>query len=123
MGALLGLVLRAALPEHHLSADSKDVVRLASGVMATISALVPGLLIASANSSFLTQGGEIQAMGVRVIPLDGVLALHGPETDHARDLLRRTLGAAVERIWHGDDPPTAPRRPFRPGTSTPRSRR
>ena len=31
-GALLGMLLRSRLPEHHLSAESKDVVKLAMGV-------------------------------------------------------------------------------------------
>ena len=51
-GALLGALLRVMLPEHHLSAESKDVEKLAMGLIATMSALVLGLLIASAKSSF-----------------------------------------------------------------------
>ena len=54
-GALLGALLRGMLPEHHLSAESKDVVKLAMGLIATMSALVLGLLIASAKSSFDAQ--------------------------------------------------------------------
>jgi fluoride ion exporter CrcB/FEX len=54
-GALLGALLRVMLPEHHLSAESKDVVKLAMGLIATMSALVLGLLIASAKSSFDAQ--------------------------------------------------------------------
>ena len=35
-GALLGLLLRAVLPEHHLRTESKDVVKLGMGLIATI---------------------------------------------------------------------------------------
>lgn len=108
-GALLGLALRSVLPEHHLGADSKEVVRLASGVTATVAALVLGLLVSSASGSFATQGREIQALGARIILLDDVLALYGPEAGRARDLLRRSVDAAVARIWHED----GPRQPFR----------
>ena len=55
-GALAGIALRAILPEHHLSSESKDVVKLSMGLVATMSALVLGLLVASAKSSYDTQG-------------------------------------------------------------------
>jgi hypothetical protein len=38
--ALLAVFVRSALPEHHLSADSKDVVKLGIALIATMSALV-----------------------------------------------------------------------------------
>ena len=59
-GALLGMLLRAVLPEPHLNADSKDVVRLGTGLLATLAALVIGLLIASAQSSFQTKSNQIK---------------------------------------------------------------
>ena len=51
-GALIGLRLRDILPEEHPSQDTKDVVKLGMGVVATMSALVLGLLIASAKESY-----------------------------------------------------------------------
>src|SRR5258706_12947387 len=51
-GVLLGMFLRNALPEHHLSSDAKDLVRLGTGLIGTIAALVLGLLIGSAKSSY-----------------------------------------------------------------------
>jgi len=44
-------VLRKKLPDDHLHEDSKDVIKLVMGLIATMAALVLGLLIASANSS------------------------------------------------------------------------
>ena len=58
-GALVGMFFRAVLPERHLSAESKDVVKLGMGLIATMSALVLSLLIASAKSSFDTQRSEL----------------------------------------------------------------
>jgi hypothetical protein len=90
-GALLGIALRAVLPQSELNADSKDVVKLGVGLIATMAALVLGLLIASAKSSFDTQNSELTEMASRVVLLDRVLAHYGPETKEARDELRSSV--------------------------------
>jgi hypothetical protein len=95
-GALIGVGLRRALPEHHLADDTKDVVRLGTGLIGTIAALVLGLLIASANSSFQTQSGHVQRMTADVILLDTLLAQYGPEAQPTRELLRRAVGVLSE---------------------------
>ncbi|HKM91530.1 MAG TPA: hypothetical protein VJX29_13025 [Candidatus Acidoferrales bacterium] len=98
-GALLGIALRAVLPEHHLSADSKDVVKLGMGLVATMAALVLGLLIASAKASYDTQNTEVTEISAKVILLDRLLAHYGPESQEARALLHGIVAAAVDRIW------------------------
>ena len=98
-GALLGVVLRLVLPAHHLSADSKDVIKLAMGLTATMAALVLALLIASAKSSYDAQRNELTQMSANIILLDRVLAHYGPETKEARDMLRHTVAAMIDRIW------------------------
>lgn len=90
-GALLGIALRAVLPQSELNADSKDVVKLGVGLIATMAALVLGLLIASAKSSFDMQNSELTEMASRVVLLDRVLAHYGPETKEARDELRSSV--------------------------------
>jgi hypothetical protein len=85
---LFGMFLRAVLPEQHLSADSKDTVRLGIGVIATMAALVLGLLVASAKNFYDAQSSELTQMSANVLLLDRVLAHYGPETKEARDLLR-----------------------------------
>src|SRR5271168_542132 len=85
-GALLGMLLRKLLPAHHLDTDSKDVVKLGMALIATMSALVLGLLIASAKSSFDAQRGEFTEMSAHIIQLDRILARYGPETKEARDV-------------------------------------
>src|SRR5947208_13054596 len=94
-GALLGMLLRSVLPEHHLTQDSKDVVKLGMGLIATMSALVLALLIASAKSSHDTQNGEVIQMSADFIQLDRVLAHYGPETKDARGLLRLTVARVL----------------------------
>ena len=98
-GALLGIFLRAVLPDHHLSSESKDVVRLGTGLLATMSALVLGLLIASAKGSYDVKNSELTQMAANVVLLDRVLAHYGPETKDARDLLRRSVARALDLMW------------------------
>src|SRR6202158_3233610 len=98
-GALMGMALRLILPEHHLSADSKDVIKMGTGLTATMSALVLALLIASAKSSYDAQRNEVTQISANVILLDRVLAHYGPETKAARDLLRRYVARAHDQLW------------------------
>jgi Protein of unknown function (DUF4239) len=98
-GMLLGMVIRAVLPEHHVSADSKDVVKMGIGMIATLSALVLGLLIASAKGNFDTMNNGLVQTASKIILLDRVMAQYGPETREARDLLRRGVTSAMDRVW------------------------
>jgi hypothetical protein len=98
-GALVGMMLRAVVPEHHLSGESKDVVKLGTGLIATLSALVLGLLIASAKSSFDAQRTGFQQLSANIVLLDRTLARFGPEAKDARNGLRQLVASAIERIW------------------------
>ncbi len=98
-GALLGMFLRTILPEHHLSEASKDVVKLVTGLIATLAALVLGLLIASAKNSFDTVNEGFRQAATKIILLDRALAQYGPETKDARELLRSSFAARVEQIF------------------------
>ena len=76
-GALLGMALRAMLPEHHLSQDSTDVIKLATGLMATLAALVLSLLISSANTSHNTIESEHRSVLANVLLIDRQLTTYG----------------------------------------------
>jgi hypothetical protein len=91
-----------ALPDHHLSGDAKDVIKLGMALIATLSALVLGLLIATAKGTFDTQSGAIRQISAKAVLLDRVLALYGPETKEARDLLRHSVALTLDRIWPED---------------------
>src|SRR5262245_34756836 len=92
-GALLGMLLRTVLPEHHLSAESKDVVKVGMGLIATMAALVLGLLTGSAKSAFDTQDSELKQMAANVLLLDRTLAHYGPETKSIRHAIEYKLAA------------------------------
>lgn len=101
-GTLAGMALRARLPEHHLSDESKDAVKLGTGMIATLAALVLGLLIASAKGTFDTMTNELRQTGSKIVLLDRVLAQYGPETTDAREHLRLTLESSIRNIWPED---------------------
>jgi hypothetical protein len=97
--ALLAMFAQGALPRHHLSSDSKDVVKLGIALIATMAALVLSLLVASAKSAFDTRSNQLVAVSADIILLDRALARYGPETKDARSLLRNSVAAVVERFW------------------------
>jgi len=98
-GAFAGTLLRGALPGDHLANDAKDIIRLGAGLIGTIAALVLGLLIASAKSSYDTQSSQVQHLTADVVLLDQLLAQYGPEARPIRELMRQALGPLVERVW------------------------
>lgn len=113
-GAMLGMLLRKLLPPHHLDPDSKDVVKLGMALIATMSALVLGLLIASAKSSFDAQRSEFTQMSADIIQLDRILARYGPESKEARGVVRRAA-LSLDRNWSGRRPGLRSWTPLRQG--------
>ena len=115
-GAVAGIALRRRLPEHHLSDASLSVVKLGIGLIATMAALVLGLLIASANSTYNSDRAQIAQMTAQIILLDRVLAGYGPETDRIRAGLRQSIDSSVTRIWQEQSSQAAKSGPFVPNT-------
>ncbi len=111
-GAFLGIFLRNTLPKHHLSEATKDVVKLGTGLIGTITGLVLGLLIASANSTFETQSSQVQQMTANIVVLDQTLAQYGPEAASARNLMRRVVASMADRIWRENSSPSGGLAPF-----------
>jgi hypothetical protein len=101
-GALFGIFLHAILPQHHLSSETKDIVKLGMGLVGTMAALVLGLLVASAKGSYDAQGTELTQISANVALLDRALAHYGPETKEARALLRGVAVRFLDQIWSKD---------------------
>ena len=113
--ALLAMFVHSKLPENHLSSDSKDVVKLGTALIATMSALVLSLLIASAKTAFDTRSNQLVQASADIILLDRALARYGPETKEARYLLQRSVAETIDRFWPAEgakplaiDPGTSP---------------
>ena len=102
-GGLLGMFLRAVLPEHQLNDSTKDVVKLVTGSIATLTALVLGLLVGSAKNSAETMNEGVKASAAKIVLLDRVLAQYGPESKDVRESLQRSLATRVEQIFSKDE--------------------
>jgi hypothetical protein len=75
-----GWKLRKLLPPEHLTEETKSLISVSTAVVATVSALVLGLLISNANSSFIRLGGQVTALSAEILRLDQVLRRYGPDT-------------------------------------------
>jgi hypothetical protein len=98
-GALAGMALRRALPEEHFGTDAKDTVRLATGLVVTMTGLVLGMLVSSAKTYYDGQKNVVAEMATEVVVLDGLLTIYGPETKQTRVDAQRFVEGAVDRIW------------------------
>ena len=97
--AVLGMVLQLVLPRHHLSEETKDVVKLGMGLVGTMAALVLGLLVASAKSAYDAQSTEVTDLAANIIMLDRTLAHYGPEAKELREVLRSSVTAIIDQMW------------------------
>jgi hypothetical protein len=104
-GALLGMRIRAIVPEDHLSHESRDVIKLGMGLIGTMAALVLSLLISSAKASFDTRVGEVNQLTANVMRLDRTLAHYGAETPcsyaRSRSRARSSWSSSWISRWTG----------------------
>lgn len=101
-GALLGMLFRKVLPPSHVQDESKDIIKLGAGFVATMAALVLGLLVSSAKSSYDAMNDGFKQSGAKLLLLDRALKQFGPETIPLRDQLRRQASRVVELVWPTD---------------------
>ncbi len=96
---LLGMWLRNRLPPHHLDSDTQSSVKEVNGLIATMTALILGLVTASAQDSFTKVGAAVEHTAADVVALDRLLARFGPETTEIRSTLRRAVDQRLKVIW------------------------
>jgi hypothetical protein len=101
-GALVGMWLRRVLPAHHLDEQSRDTMKLGIGLVATLTALVLGLVTASTKSAFDDVSTTIKHAAVDALELDRVLARYGPETGEIRTVLKVNLARRIDSVWSPD---------------------
>jgi hypothetical protein len=98
-GAIAGMALRRHLPPEHLGTDAKETVRLATGLIVTMTGLVLGMLVSSAKGYYDGQKNVVAQMSSQVILLNALLVDYGPETKPLRGLTRQLTEDALARIW------------------------
>jgi hypothetical protein len=114
LGILLGSAMQRRLPEGQLTSDSKEVIKLGMGLVATLAALVLGLLVASAKSSYDARNGEISQITANVMLLDYVFAKYGDDAKSARAALRQAIPPVADRIWREGRSASSHPEPFKP---------
>ena len=113
---MLGMWLQRVLPPHHLDTRSKDTIRVGIGLISTITALVLGLVTASAKSSFDAADAAVEQSATNILALDRTLARYGSETNEIRRALQQALRARIETIWPKDSSKPIDLDPMRAGT-------
>lgn len=77
-----------------------DIIKAEHDVIVSVAALTLGLLIASAKTSFDERAHELRSGASKSVMMNRILYQFGPETCHARQLVREMLVNAAERIEH-----------------------
>jgi hypothetical protein len=103
----LGMYVRRQLPEPHLSADTKDTVKIAMGLVATMSALLLGLLVSSTQDSYKTVQSQVVTLGAKISFMDRLLSLYGPEAATLQASVRQLTKATVQQMWNSKSEPSA----------------
>lgn len=98
-GALIGIYAARALPEHHLSTESRNAISVSAAIVGTLSALVIGLMISTANSSFSTRSNEVSSIAVDIVRINRLMQRYGPEAEDARVKLQIYARAKMEELF------------------------
>ena len=106
-GSLIAMYAARALPDSHLSADARDVIKVGMALIATLVALVLGLMIATAKGTYDAQSAGVRQLSANVLLLDRSLAEYGPEAQQPRDLLRQAAELMLQRLWPADSAPVS----------------
>jgi hypothetical protein len=104
-GTLIGMLVRSRLSDEQLSSESKDIVKLGMGLTGTMTALVLGLLVASAKGTFDTQKAGLAQLAANAIMLDRTLAHYGKESQEVREQLRASVADMLQSTWPTEDQP------------------
>jgi hypothetical protein len=100
--------LSSVLPKEHLSENAKDVIKVTMAMLATLAALVLGLLTASAKSSLDDKENAVRSWPAEALLLDRTLAQYGPEAQGARELLKQAIAARIAQLWPGSGEAVTP---------------
>jgi hypothetical protein len=106
-GAVAGVLIRERLPGAHISQDAAEVVKLSTGLIGTMAALVLGLLVASAATEFNAEATGLQTLATNFVLLDRALRHYGPEAVPARERLRSVVDQTINNATDRNTTPLA----------------
>ena len=96
---LLGMAVRRAISADRLGSSEKEVARLVTGLMTTMTAIVLGMLVSSAKASYDSRTNEVAEISSQVVTIDRMLSKYGTETAEVRAQFRLLVEASINRIW------------------------
>jgi hypothetical protein len=96
--ALIGLWAAPRLPEPHLNSETRTAVSVSMAVVGTLAALVLGLMISSASTSFRARTDAVESLAVDIIKLNRALQRYGPEAASARDTLQAYAQSKIHEL-------------------------
>src|SRR5277367_768013 len=99
VSGLAELYLHAWRPEQEGVDETRDLINRLTGLIATMSALVLGLLVASANNFYNTQKAGLETVSARILQLDSLLRRYGPDAQSARDVLKDMVKNSYDSVW------------------------
>ena len=96
--ALCGLWLHGRLPGHHLDTLARDSIKGVMGLVATMAALLLGLLIHSAQVTTDSVRTQMDNGAASLLEVDRALSAYGPEAATVQTLFRRMVRAEIARL-------------------------
>ena len=99
------LTLHPRLPAQHRDEDTVISVRLSVGIIATLSALVLGLILSSVKNNYDTVQKDIKSFGLELTALDASLRSYGPDANKARQELVGYTRSIIAHSWPTADQP------------------
>jgi hypothetical protein len=98
-GALAGMVIRRRLPPDHLAPEARDSVRLAIGLVVTMTGLVLGMLVSSAKTFYDGEKNQVAQLASQIVLLGDLLKAYGPETKPVRVEALKFVEEGISRVW------------------------
>ncbi len=96
---IIGFNLYRLLPEHHLSKETYDVIRLGAGMLSVLASLVLGLLIATVKTSYDNTNSAVRSYAADLTVLDETLRDYGEGALEARRRLRDYTTRLLDDVW------------------------
>ena len=98
-GALIGRFAAKRLPGHYLSSETQSTITVSVAVIGTLSALVLGLMISAAYSSYSKARDEVKALSLQLIRMERNLRRYGPEATETRAALHIWAIAKTQELF------------------------
>jgi hypothetical protein len=98
-GALLGICFSPFLRTNQLNAETRSHVQWVVGLLTSMFALLLSLQLSSGKTNFDTQEQDVSLLASKALMLDRILLHYGPEAQGAREALRESAVALLNRVW------------------------